>query len=60
MRDLAPMLSMYSGQVCIGFLLKRGRQGVEAYDANCASLGIFPDQNQAANAVSNAASPEAS
>jgi hypothetical protein len=50
------MLALYSGRECAGFLLKRGRAGIEAFDADDKSLGIFPDQQSAANAVSEAAS----
>lgn len=48
------LLSVYSGQVCIGFLLSR-RDGVEAYDADDRLLGTFPDQKSAADAISEAA-----
>ena len=43
------------GQVCIGHLMSRGREGVEAFDAENRSLGTFPDMASAANAVSAAA-----
>jgi hypothetical protein len=48
-------LSVFDGQKCLGFLLPRGRQGVEAYDVNNVSLGIYRDQKSAADAVSGAA-----
>jgi hypothetical protein len=48
------LLAVYSGQVCLGFLLPR-RDGVEAYDADDCLLGTFPDQKSAADAVSEAA-----
>jgi hypothetical protein len=38
--------------VCIGFLLPRGRLGVEAFDTNDRSLGIFPNMKVAAEAIS--------
>jgi hypothetical protein len=47
--------AVYSGQDCLGFLLSRGKQGVEAFTAAEDSLGFFPDQKSAANAVSEAA-----
>ena len=34
-------LSVYDGRTCLGFLLPRGKQGVEALDADERSLGIF-------------------
>ena len=44
------------GTRCVGFLLNRGRRGFEAFDADTRSLGIFPDQKAAADAVYEAAS----
>jgi hypothetical protein len=52
--DPMKALSVYVGAQCIGFLLSRGRQGVEAFDAETRSLGLFPDQKRAAAAVSRA------
>jgi hypothetical protein len=49
------MLAVYDGQSCIGHLLPRGPQGVEAFDACDRSLGIFIDQRSAADAISRAA-----
>jgi hypothetical protein len=49
------LLSIYSGQQCLGFALARGRQGVEAFDVEGVSLGCFPDQKAAMAAVSAAA-----
>jgi hypothetical protein len=48
-------LAVYDGQVCIGHLLKRRRQGFEAYDINTKSIGIFTDVKAAADAVAKAA-----
>jgi hypothetical protein len=45
------MLSIYEGQRCIGFLLNRGRTGWEAFDADEVSLGIFPTQQAASDAI---------
>jgi hypothetical protein len=50
------MLAIYSGQSCIGHLLLRGKAGVEAFDSDDQSLGIFPDTKTAADAVSARAS----
>ena len=55
----ARIQSVYSGQTCIGFLLPRGKQGTEAYDADWDSLGIFPSLKIAAAAVSAAAESRA-
>jgi hypothetical protein len=46
-----PMLSVYSGRVCCGFLLNRGKTGFEAFDADQRSLGLFPTQREAAAAL---------
>jgi hypothetical protein len=55
-KSAAPMLSIYDGQRCIGFILKRGKAGVEAFDANCTSLGVFATEPAAADAVTAALS----
>jgi hypothetical protein len=55
--DTAPnFLSLYDGRECLGFLLPRGPMGVEAFNANTESLGIYPNQKLAADAISAAAS----
>jgi hypothetical protein len=48
-------LAVYSGQRCLGFLLPRGNVGIEAFDADDKSLGLFPNQKAAADALSGAA-----
>lgn len=50
----APMLSVFDGRVCVGFLLHRGRQGVELFDAEQRSLGIFPTRREAVAALPDA------
>ena len=45
-------LAVYDGRTCLGFLLPRGKQGVEAFDHDDKSLGIFPTQKSAADALS--------
>jgi len=40
-----PMLSVYDGRQCIGFVLARGRSGFEAFDADEKSLGVLAMQN---------------
>jgi hypothetical protein len=44
-------LGIYDGRNCRGHVLSRGRSGTEAFDANDKSLGVFPDQQAAVNAV---------
>jgi len=47
-------LAVYDGRQFVGFLLTRNPLGVEAFDINEHSLGIFPDLKTAADAVSRA------
>jgi len=56
MTDKPDLLTVYSGRVCIGFLLRRVRHGVEAFDRDSHSLGVFPDQQTAAAAAITAPS----
>ena len=44
--------SVYSGRERVGYLLLRGGQGIEAFDAAEVSLGIYPDSETAAAAIS--------
>jgi hypothetical protein len=48
-------LSVCDGQTCIGHLLPRGKAGVEAFDSDDRSIGIYPTQAAAANAISKVA-----
>jgi hypothetical protein len=43
--------AVYDGRTCIGFLLPRGKAGIEAFDAEHASLGIYPTVKAAADAI---------
>jgi hypothetical protein len=52
------MLAVYDGQQCVGFILARGHQGYEAFDADSVSFGIFSSEHDAANAISAAAGAE--
>ena len=49
------MLSVYDGQRCLGRILQRGKRGFEAFDAEDHSLGTFPTNQEAADAVTRAA-----
>ena len=53
----SPVQSVYNGQVCLGHIVSRGKCGFEAYDTDDISLGIFPDQQTAAAAISRRAAP---
>lgn len=45
--ESSPMKAVIAGERCIGHLLKRGREGVEAFDADTKSLGTFPTDKAA-------------
>ena len=45
------MLSVYDGQRCLGNIVKRGKCGFEAFDLDDKSLGTFPTDHEAADAV---------
>lgn len=48
-----PMTAVYDGQRCVGFILNRGPQGFEAFDADEQSMGCFPTAQEAARAIPN-------
>ena len=51
-KNPAPKLvSVYSGQTLLGFVLSRGRDDFESFDAQERSIGVFPDMQQAADAI---------
>jgi hypothetical protein len=50
--DPLECLALYSGQELLGHLLHHGGHGVEAFDRDDRSLGIFSDQKSAAAAIS--------
>jgi hypothetical protein len=52
---MSGMVSVYSGRVCLGFVIERGREGFEAYDQQERSLGLFKTQEDAAAAVMRSA-----
>jgi hypothetical protein len=45
------MIVVADGRTTIGFVMRRGPRGVEAYDADERSIGMFADVNAAATAV---------
>jgi hypothetical protein len=47
----APITSVFSGQICLGFILNRGAAGYEAYNSDETSLGRFATQREAAAAI---------
>ena len=46
------IMSVTDGRRTIGFVIHRGKLGAEAFTANEKSLGLYPNQRDAANAVS--------
>jgi hypothetical protein len=55
---MTAMSPIMRGDVCCGFLLRRGRGGVEGYDANAAPIGIFETEERAARGVLAASEAE--
>jgi hypothetical protein len=53
---MTTMLSIYDGQTCIGFVIERGKQGVELFDREQKSLGLFRTQSDDNAAISERAS----
>jgi hypothetical protein len=49
------MLAVFDGQTCIGHLLLRGKVGIEAFNADTKSLGVFRDHRAAADIIAKAA-----
>jgi hypothetical protein len=47
----SPMSYVYDGKQCVGFIIARGKHGVEAFDRAESSLGFFKTLGEAANAV---------
>jgi hypothetical protein len=45
------IVAVYSGKICLGFVLTRGAAGFEAFSADEKSLGLFPTQREAAAAI---------
>jgi hypothetical protein len=47
-------LAIYDGQTCIGHVISRGKSGVEAFDRNDVSIGIYPTKGAAIGALTHA------
>ena len=48
---MLPVVSVFSGKLCLGFILARGEAGFEALTVDERSLGLFPTQHEAAAAI---------
>jgi hypothetical protein len=46
-----PMVSVYDGERCVGFVISRGKEGFEAFDIYDISIGTFTTMAAAADAV---------
>ena len=46
-----PIIPVFSGKICLGFILARGKAGFEALTVDERSLGLFPTQHEAAAAI---------
>jgi len=48
-----PLISVMHGDRCLGFLLRRGQQGIEVFTRETRSLGCFPTEREAISALLN-------
>jgi hypothetical protein len=48
-----PLVSVCEGRECVSFILARGKAGFEAFDCDERSLGVYPTQGEAVNAIPN-------
>jgi hypothetical protein len=53
-----PMVSVFDGRRCLGWIYRRGRSGFEVFDANEVSLGLFETEREALDALPDAAPRE--
>jgi hypothetical protein len=50
-RAASPLLSVYDGQTCCGFILRRRESACEGFTADEQSLGTFKNEQDAATAI---------
>jgi len=50
-------LVVYNGTTCIGHTIRRGRAGIEAFDIDDKSIGLFPTLADATAALAGLAAP---
>jgi hypothetical protein len=48
-----PLISIMHNSRCIGFMLRRGRQGVEVFTREMQSIGCFATEHEAVGALLN-------
>jgi hypothetical protein len=58
--EASPLVAIMNGGVCDGFIIGRGARGVEAFDKDENSLGVFPDTPGAATVVKKSVAPDSS
>jgi hypothetical protein len=49
------VLAVYDGRTCIGHLLNRGKDGIEAFDSADRTLGIYLNLKSACDAIARRA-----
>lgn len=54
---VTPLISVLINDRCIGYLIRRGRDGFEAFDSDDRSLGMFADEREAIAAVMRSSAP---
>jgi hypothetical protein len=54
--DIMQALAVFDSRTCLGHIMPRGESGIEAYDRDDRSLGVFSDQKAAADALAAKAS----
>ena len=52
-KTITPMVSVYDGRICRGFVIARGKLGFEALDSDERSTGVYPTRREAVNAIPN-------
>jgi len=57
MTVVSPMVYVYDGRDCLGFILSRGKCGFEAMDRSEQSLGLYPSRQAAADALTKERGP---
>ena len=55
--EASRLVPVMRGDTCAGFLISLGPRGVEAFDADEKSLGVFPNLRSAATAVEKSVAP---
>jgi hypothetical protein len=54
--EVSALVSIYDGRTCVRHVLNRGRAGFELFNADEHSLGLFPTERAAIDALEEVAS----